>query len=62
MAPTTEENFALGMTLMKVLCAETKENFVFSPLSLGMAFTMLVAGLKGRLYLKYLIIIFLKLD
>ncbi|XP_022659097.1 leukocyte elastase inhibitor-like isoform X3 [Varroa destructor] len=47
MAPTTEENFALGMTLMKVLCAETKENFVFSPLSLGMAFTMLVAGLKG---------------
>jgi len=40
--------FHLGTTLMQKLCkAEKKENFVFSPLSLSTAFSMLVAGLDG---------------
>lgn len=43
-----EAKFALGMTLLQKLCTQTKENFVFSPLSLGTAFAMLTAGLKGE--------------
>lgn len=38
---------ALGLSLLKKLCKDEKTNFVFSPLSLGTAFAMLVAGLKG---------------
>lgn len=48
MASTMDMSFTLGMNLMKKLCAETKENFVFSPLSLGTAFGMLLAGLRGK--------------
>ena len=38
----------LGLTLLKELCKEEKDNVVFSPLSLGTAFAMLAAGLKGN--------------
>ncbi|XP_003744266.1 putative serpin-Z12 [Galendromus occidentalis] len=37
----------LGVSLLQKLCKDEKSNFVFSPLSLGTAFAMLAAGLKG---------------
>lgn len=43
----SEMKLSLGIALIKKLCSETKTNFVISPLSLGTAFTMLSAGLKG---------------
>jgi len=40
--------FHLGTTLMQKLCkADEKDNFVYSPVSLSIAFSMLVAGLDG---------------
>ena len=37
----------LGMSLLHKLCEQGEGNFVFSPLSLGMVFAMLAAGLWG---------------
>nr|ALC78838.1 serpin-1 [Dermanyssus gallinae] len=39
--------YALGMSFLQKLCRDPGENFAFSPLSLGIAFSMLVAGVKG---------------
>ncbi|OQR66414.1 putative serpin-Z12-like [Tropilaelaps mercedesae] len=47
MSSKVEMSLTLGMMLLKKLCKESKDNFVFSPMSLGTAFAMLVAGLKG---------------
>ena len=38
----------LDISLIKELCREEKENFVISPLSLGMDLAMWTAGLRGE--------------
>ena len=40
--------YSLALSLLKELCRDEKENFVISPLSLGMALAMLTAGLRGE--------------
>ena len=40
--------YFFGMEFLKQLCNEQEGNFVFSPLSLGITFAMLAAGLKGE--------------
>ena len=39
--------YSFGLSLLQWLCREEKKNFVISPLSLGTAFAMLSAGLRG---------------
>ena len=43
---TQDPKDALAVCLLQELCRDEKDNFVISPLSLGMAFAMLSAGLK----------------
>ena len=47
MIPSELRNL-LAVSFLKELCREEKENFVISPLSLGVAFAMLTAGLRGE--------------
>ena len=40
--------YTLALSLLKEVCRDETENFVISPLSLGMALAMLTAGLRGK--------------
>ena len=44
----SELQYTLALSLLKELCRDEKENFVISPLSLGMSLAMLTAGSRGK--------------
>ena len=45
---SSELQYTLALSFLKELCRDERENFVISPLSLGMALAMLTAGLRGK--------------